>query len=298
MADSRSHQGFGPGSGLEGQIWIRSDLRSAPRSILAAESVTELGNEVRGAVLVAGSHGGLIASYLGAKAGAHALILNDAGIGLDEAGVAGLPWLDAIGVAAATVSHTSARIGDGADSLARGVISRVNAHAARAGVASGMSARAAAEHLRDAAPPFAPPPPYAEGRWHLATRNGIEVWALDSVGKLVPEDAGRILLIGSHGALHGGRRDSALNLHGVLVAARAALFNDAGVGADGVGITRLAELDARGMPAAAVSHASARIGDGRSMWQTGVMSLVNQRAAQSGAHAGQLAADWIRSHFT
>lgn len=81
------------------------------RPIVAAESVTALGPAVRGAVLVAGSHGGLIASYLGARAGAHALILNDAGVGLDGAGIAGLAYLEAIGMAAATVAHTSARIG-------------------------------------------------------------------------------------------------------------------------------------------------------------------------------------------
>jgi len=45
-----------------------------------ADSVTTLG-DVRGKVLVAGSHGGIVAAYLGANAGAHALILNDAGIG-------------------------------------------------------------------------------------------------------------------------------------------------------------------------------------------------------------------------
>lgn len=268
------------------------DAQPQRRSILSAESVTELGEAVRGAVLAAGSHGGLIASYLGAQAGAHALILNDAGIGLDEAGVAGLPWLDAIGMAAVTVSYLSARIGDGADSLARGVISRANAHATRAGVGPGMRARAAAEKLCDAAPPFAPPPPYAEGRWRITTLNGAAVWALDSVGKLVPDDAGRILLIGSHGALHGGRRDSALNLHGVPIAARAAVFNDAGVGADGAGITRLAELDARAIPAATVSHISARIGDGRSMWHSGVLSHVNQLAGAQGACAGMPVRDF------
>ena len=72
------------------------------RPVVAAESVTEL-HDVGGKVLVAGSHGGLIAAYLGAKAGAHALILNDAGVGLDAAGIAGLPYLDGIGIAAATV---------------------------------------------------------------------------------------------------------------------------------------------------------------------------------------------------
>ena len=256
------------------------------RRILVAESVTELSDEVRGAVLVAGSHGGLIASYLGAKAGAHGLILNDAGIGLDEAGIAGLPWLDVIGLAAAVVAHTSARIGDGADSLARGVISRANNCAQRAGVETGMSARAAAEKLAAAAAPFAAPPPYAEGRWCIEQYRGVEVWALDSVGKLVPGDAGRILLIGSHGALHGGRRGSALNLHGAAIAARAAVFNDAGVGVDGAGITRLGELDQRSVPAATVSHTSARIGDGRSMWETGVLSHVNRSADKAGACVG------------
>ena len=110
------------------------------RPILTAESVTELGATARGAVLVAGSHGGLIACYLGAAAGAHAMILNDAGVGLDDAGIAGLKWLEPIGMAVATVLHTSARIGDGADSLAHGVISHVNACAAAAGVRPGQRA--------------------------------------------------------------------------------------------------------------------------------------------------------------
>lgn len=43
-----------------------------------------------GKVLVAGSHGGIIAAHLGAKAGVHALILNDAGLGKDRAGIAAI----------------------------------------------------------------------------------------------------------------------------------------------------------------------------------------------------------------
>lgn len=263
------------------------------REILTAESVTELGAQVRGAVLVAGSHGGLIASYLGARAGAHALILNDAGIGKDAAGIAGLAYLEAIGMAAAVVAHTSARIGDGADALAHGVISHANARAAHAGVVAGMSARQAATCLLDAAAALRAPPAYAEGRWLLDTRNGAEVWALDSVGKLVPEDAARILLIGSHGALHGGRRDSALNLHGVAIAARAAVFNDAGIGKEGAGTTRLSELDRRGVAAATVSHVSARIGDGRSIWEGGVLSAINRAAAACAVRLGMTVREFV-----
>ena len=189
--------------------------------VATAESVTQL-HDVAGKVLVAGSHGGLIAAYLGARAGAHALILNDAGLGKDRAGIAGLVYLEQIGMAAAAVDCMSARIGDGADMLARGVISHANVFAALCGVAAGQSCREAAERLRRAGTPRAAPPPYAEGRWRVAD-GPPEVWALDSIGKVVPADAGRILVIGSHGALHGGRPESALP-----VDAAAAVFNDAG----------------------------------------------------------------------
>lgn len=250
-----------------------------PILVVAAESVTRL-EGVAGKVLVAGSHGGIIAAWYGAHAGVHALVLNDAGVGKDRAGIAGLAWLEDIGMAAAAVDCMSARIGDGADMLARGVVSHANVYAALCGVAAGQSCRDAAERMRRAAPARATPPPYAEGRWLL--RAGTpEVWALDSVGKVEPGDAGRILVIGSHGALHGGRRDSAL-----AVDAAAAVFNDAGVGADRIGITRLPVLGARGIPAVAVDCMSARIGDGRSMWETGVILHVNAPAASVGATRG------------
>ena len=231
-------------------------------------------------MLVAGSHGGVIAAYFGATAGAHALILNDAGLGKDRAGIAGLFYLEAIGMAAAAVDCRSARIGDGADMLARGVISHANAYAALCGVVAGLSCRDAAERMRGAPAPRSGPPPYAEGRWRVAP-GPPEVWALDSIGKLDAADAGRILIIGSHGALHGGRPESALP-----VDAAAAVFNDAGLGADRIGVSRLPVLSARGMPAAAVDCMSARIGDGRSMWDAGVLSQVNAAAAAIGAVRG------------
>lgn len=236
--------------------------------------------DVAGKVLVAGSHGGIIAAYFGAKAGVHALILNDAGLGKDRAGIAGLFYLDEIGMAAAAVDCMSARIGDGADMLARGVISHANAYAALCGVVAGQSCRDAAERMRAALAPRSEPPPYTEGRWRLAG-GPPEVWALDSAGKILPEDAGRILVIGSHGALLGGRPESALG-----VDAAAAVFNDAGVGADRIGISRLPVLAAHGIPAATVDCMSARIGDGRSMWESGLVSHVNAVAAQMGVARG------------
>ena len=250
-----------------------------PILVVAAESVTRL-KDVAGKVLVAGSHGGIIAAYLGASAGAHALILNDAGLGKDRAGIAGLHYLEQVGMAAAAVDCMSARIGDGADMLARGVISHANAFAALCGVAAGQACREAADRMRRAPAPRANLPPYAEGRWRVAA-GSPEVWALDSIGKVVPEDAGKILVIGSHGALHGGRPESALP-----VDAAAAVFNDAGVGADRIGITRLPVLGKRGIAAVAVDCMSARIGDGRSMWESGVILHMNAPAAALGATRG------------
>ena len=107
-------------------------------AIVVADSVTTLGTDARGAVLVSGSHGGLVAAQYASAAGVRGAIFNDAGRGLDDAGIAGVRALDAVGLAAATVAHTSSRIADGGDTLARGVVSYANAHAAALGVAPGM----------------------------------------------------------------------------------------------------------------------------------------------------------------
>ena len=102
-----------------------------PAGIVLADTITKLPPEAEGAVVVSGSHGGRYPGALAAKAGARAVILNDAGIGRDGAGTGSLALLDALGIAAATVSHASCRIGDTADMLRRGVISHAN-QAARA----------------------------------------------------------------------------------------------------------------------------------------------------------------------
>jgi hypothetical protein len=250
--------------------------------IIVDRSVTKQGPERAGCVLVAGSHGGIFAGFLAAQARLRAVILNDAGVGRDDAGIAGLAYLQGIGMPAATVSCMSARIGDGADMLSRGIISHANERARALGVAVGQACAEAAEQLRHAHTDLAAVPPYTESRYALRENLGVPlVWGLDSASLVQPEDSDRILMIGSHGGLLGG--DPASALRG---AARAAVFNDAGVGIDGAGLTRLPALDARGMPAATVDCWSARIGDARSMWQTGTLSHVNAAARALGAAPG------------
>jgi len=251
--------------------------------IVLADTVTRLDARHACAVLVTGSHGGAIAAEYAAQARVRAAIFNDAGGGLDDAGVSGLALLDSMGMAAAAVSHASARIADAHDTLANGVISRMNAQARHCGVRPGMRCADAAERLRLAAMPLGTFPHAQEARALLVPAHGRcpAVVGLDSIGLVDPGDAGAILVVGSHGALHGGEPESALP-----VDAAAAFFHDAGRGKDDVGVSRLPVLDARGIPAGTVDYRSARIGDARSLWATGRLSCVNRALWMRGVTAG------------
>ncbi len=250
--------------------------------LLVADSVTKLGPEARGAVLVAGSHGGVYAAYLAAAAGLRGVILNDAGIGLEEAGVAGLLYLERLGIAAATVGHGTARIGDGADMMARGRITRINAPAVALGCTIGEACAEAAERLGNAPAIDTAPPPYEEARILLRDLAGEpKIWGLDSNALVRPEDKGAIIVTGSHGGLLGGRPETAIR-----VDALAAIYNDAGIGIDNAGISRLPALQARGIGGATVAAATARIGEARSTWETGRISALNAIAEGWGGRLG------------
>jgi hypothetical protein len=88
-------------------------------------------------VVVCGSHGGISSAEYAARVPLAAVFLNDAGGGKDDAGRACLGFLDLRGMAAATVSHESAVIGDALDTWESGVISGVNEHARLAGYVVG-----------------------------------------------------------------------------------------------------------------------------------------------------------------
>jgi hypothetical protein len=255
--------------------------------LLTADSITRIGSEAAGAVVVNGSHGGIYAAYLAAKLGVAAVVFNDAGVGRDGAGIAGLAYLAELGVPAVAIGHDTARIGDGADMIARGVITHANAPALALGCARGLACRDAAARLQRAAPAAREPPPAREGAFLLIPETPV-LWALDSASLVGAEHAGTIVATGSHGGLLGGKPDTALK-----VDALAALFNDAGIGIDEAGVTRLPALDARGIAAGTVAAASARIGDARSTHDDGILTRVNSRAAGFGINPGMSARDFV-----
>jgi len=110
------------------------------RKVVLLDSISHVGAADGGHVVVAASHGGTSAAEYAAPCKLAAVFFNDAGVGKDKAGIAALAILE---VPAGTVSHMSARIGDAEDMWQHGVLSHVNAAAARLGLKSG-------ERLQDA----------------------------------------------------------------------------------------------------------------------------------------------------
>ena len=243
-------------------------------TVLVHDSVVKLPPEAQGAVVIGGSHAAAYAAYMSAKFGCRAAIHHDAGIGKDEAGVGGLAYADRLGMAMAAVATDSARIGDGQDMYARGVISRANRLAEQCGVRAGMGCREAAELLKVAAWPHTMPPVMGE------TRHVIEGFAcVDSSSLLVAEDRDRVVATGSHCALNSGQAVEPFR-------PRLVFFNDAGPGADKGGIKGFEILDRARIAGAAVAAQSARIGDGRSTLQDGIVSAVSDAAYRLGARVG------------
>lgn len=252
---------------------------------LLADSITGIGPGAAGQVVVAGSHGGVYPAWLALSGGCRAVILHDAGSGLDSAGTAGLRWAERFGFAAAAVDHASAPIGQAAAMLARGRISAANAGARALGVDPGMDCMEAARLLAGARQPSPGAPEIREAREVLSPADARRRLVLiDSASLVRPEDGGQVVVTGSHGALFGSDPMNALRADAML-----ALFNDAG----GAATSRLPLLDERGIAAATVAASSARIGEARSTWENGVLSMCNGTARGHGLHEGMSARDAV-----
>jgi hypothetical protein len=110
----------------------------AQSTLLVLDSITEALQHPGGVVLVTGSHGGVSAGRFALQVRPRLVVFNDAGVGKDGAGTAALALLQAAGIAACTVAHTSARIGEANSTLQHGVLSFVNDAAAALGLRAGQ----------------------------------------------------------------------------------------------------------------------------------------------------------------
>jgi hypothetical protein len=273
-------------------------LESHGIRVLTMDSIAFASPALAGEVIVTGSHGGASAGQYARRAGVAAVVCNDAGIGKDGAGTAGLRAVGADGIAGIAVGHESARIGDGMDAWLNGVVTFVNDPARVSGVSHGLPLREQAHVLIDhltASSAERRAGDYAgddEGGGALRRivvvdrpRGGVVL--LDSMSQAGEGDRGKVVVAASNGGKESGRI-------AVLVGCACAVFNDAGVGKDGAGIAGLALMDRAGLPGVAASHLSAAISDGPDLWESGVISHVNRAARSAGFEAGTRVADAVR----
>ena len=78
------------------------------------------------------------------------------------------------------------------------------------------------------------------------------------------------------------------------MAAKGAIANDAGISKHNGAVEGVAILGEKGIPAAAVSTMTARLGEGLSTWNTGIISVANPVAVQRGVKVGMTAKDAAR----
>lgn len=117
-------------------------------ALRVVDSITQLQPADAGCIALSGSHGGASSARYAIAARPLLSVFNDAGVGKDSAGIAGLAMLQAEGLAACAVSHTSARVGQADSTLADGVVSHVNGAAQALGIQPGAPLRPQIEQLQ------------------------------------------------------------------------------------------------------------------------------------------------------
>jgi hypothetical protein len=127
---------------------VKEEVRQGPGGrIVIMDSITKLGPEDDGAVIVSASHGGASSGEFALAVPVALVFFNDAGVGKDDAGIAALHMLQSTGVAAGTVAHTSGRIGDSRDMWEHGEISWLNQNAEKLGLRCGVRLKESLESL-------------------------------------------------------------------------------------------------------------------------------------------------------
>jgi hypothetical protein len=251
--------------------------------VVAVDSAYDVRPENRGRdVLVNASYCGVLPARFVGEQAPRAAIGVDCAIGLDGAGIAGLWYLEALAIPAATADVATIELGNGVDLYEAGVLSRVNAPATGCGVEAGMTVREAAALLLERDPePQAASEVTHRRTMHRDEASGREIVCTDSIAFGLPEDRGRNVLCT---AGHTGR--SAVP-YLRKVAPHGFICSDGGRGKNDAGIAGLEIVAADGLAGAAVDARTARMGDGLSTYEDGVISAANAPARERGVEPGQ-----------
>ena len=245
--------------------------------IVTMDSARYVGPEHRGRdVVVAASYLGLMPARLIAPHLPRGVIGHDACVGKEAAGIAGLGYLEALGVPAATAAGATAELGNGTDQFETGSISYLNELAAQCGVVRGMSVREAARLLLENDPTDTAPGNKVRRVTMETHPSGREVVVTDSIVFALKADRDRNVLVT---AGHTGRSGAAFLLE---ASPWGFICSDGGRSKNDSGIAGLKITGDKGLPGASADAHTARIGDAFDAYEAGLISACNEPARARG----------------
>ncbi len=231
-------------------------------------------------VVVNASYSGVLPARFIAEHRPHASIGVDCGVGPAGAAIAGLWYLEALGIPAAAADVSTVLLGNGVDLYEAGVLSYVNQPAAYCGVTPGMTVKQASSLLLRTDPAAQPAQEIQHRTVVVDEAEYGQIVCLDSIAFAQPQDRGQAVLVT---AGHTGITAVPYLLEAFP---RGFVCSDGGGGRDGSGTAALDIVAAEGLAGATVDARTARMGDGLSTWQDGVISARNDPAARCGVEVG------------
>ena len=235
-------------------------------------------NEGRG-VVVPSSYLGVLPARLIAPHRPRAVIAHDGCVGKDGAGIAGLWYLEALGIPAAAADGMTAELGNGIDLYETGLISRVNILAERAGVLEGMTVKEASVVLLENDPGDVTAGTKIRRESVATSDTGREIIVTDSIVFALPEDSNNVLVTAGHTGRSGAKFLLEVSPHGFIC-------SDGGMSKNNAGIAGLKITDEHGLAGACCDAWSAPVGDAFKAYSEGRISACNQTARERGVAVG------------
>lgn len=235
-------------------------------------------------VVVPSSYLGVLPARLMAPHRPRAVIGHDGCIGKDGAGIAGLWYLEALGIPAAAADGMSAELGNGLDLYETGIISRVNILAERCGVTEGMTVKDAADILLTNDPGDTSAGTKIRRESMATSPEGREIIVTDSIVFALPEDSRNVLVTAGHTGRSGAKFLLEVSPHGFIC-------SDGGMSKNNAGITGLETTAEHGLAGACCDAWSAPVGDAFKAYEEGTISACNEPARARGVEVGMTVRD-------
>jgi uncharacterized protein YunC (DUF1805 family) len=259
-----------------------------PEAVILLDSLGDVQPDNTSPILVCASHCGDNGTFARKLKNCHvkAVFLNNAGIGKNHAGICGLTHYEAENILVCAVDHNSAEIGVARDTWESGIISHTNTLAEKAGIQSGDSVQEAVAKIIILIDNTSLIQKNKSSETHINENkeskvdpikqtqtqiDGVNITVTDSITFLNANNAGDIVVCGSHGGVSAGHYAQKHRL-------KAVFFNDAGIGKNNAGIKSLDSLSDAGILACTVDCMSAEIFNGQDVLDNGIISVCNQLA--------------------